>query len=124
MMSSPDPVRVGAPAPEVIEHWSPAAHDPRGRDRPGDQLVAPTGSVELGIDEEWIREMTGRQFDRAYDPEGAPTVRRDRGLAPTVAPGSARVTAPTLVVHGAVDPIVTVEGGEGPPRRSPGPTCS
>jgi pimeloyl-ACP methyl ester carboxylesterase len=121
VMSSPDPVRVGAPAPEVIAHW----FDPAPTTRQGviDLAVSSwhqTGSVELGIDEEWIRDVTGRQFDRSFDPVGEA---RQLGAivgSPDRRPGLAGVTVPTLVVHGAIDPLVTVEGGVATAKAVPG----
>lgn len=121
VMSSPDPVTVGSPAPEVIEHWFDPP--PTTRDEVVDLAVASwgqTGSPELGIDEAWVRDVTGRQFDRAYDPAG---VARQFGAivgSPDRRPGLGGVTAPTLVVHGAVDPLITVEGGVATAKAVPG----
>ena len=84
VMSSPDPVRVGTPAPEVIEHW----FDP-----------APTtreGIIELALS--------------SWRETGSPDRR----------PGLGGVTAPTLVVHGAIDPLVTIEGGVATAKAVPG----
>jgi pimeloyl-ACP methyl ester carboxylesterase len=121
VMSSPDPVRVGTPAPEVIEHW----FDPAPTTREGIIELAlsswrETGSPELGIDEAWIRDVSGRQFDRSYDPAG---VARQFGAivgSPDRRPGLGGVTAPTLVVHGAIDPLVTIEGGVATAKAVPG----
>ena len=65
-----------------------------------------TGSPALGIDEAWIADITGRSFDRSFDPTG---VLRQFGAivgSPDRRPGLGGVTAPTLVVHGTIDPIV------------------
>ena len=112
VMSTPDPLRVGTARPEVIERWFEPAPTTK------DEVVAAameswraTGSVELGLDEAWIHDVTVRQYDRSFDPMG--TARQFGAIigSPDRRPGLSGVTAPTLVVHGAIDPIVTVEGG-------------
>ncbi|MCC6382108.1 MAG: alpha/beta fold hydrolase [Dehalococcoidia bacterium] len=69
------------------------------------------GSPPPYFEEERIREMAGRAFDRAFYPPGTA-----RQYAAIVASGSrkealAAVRAPALVIHGALDPLVPVEGG-------------
>ncbi len=65
-------------------------------------------------------EMAGRAYDRGYNPVG---VRRQ--LLAIIADGSraerlARITAPTLLVHGAADPLVPLACSEDIARRVPG----
>ena len=123
VMSSPDPVRVGTPTTEVLEMMT----EPGATTREGviEQSLASwrrTGSVDLGLDEAWMADIAGRQFDRAFDPDGvgrqfaAIVGSRDRR------PGLASVTVPTLVVHGAIDPIVTLAGGKATADAVPGAT--
>jgi pimeloyl-ACP methyl ester carboxylesterase len=62
----------------------------------------------------------GRGFDRAYNPQGA-----RRQLLAVLADGSrvARlktITAPTLVIHGAADPLVPLACGQDVARHIPG----
>ncbi|HZN15316.1 MAG TPA: alpha/beta fold hydrolase [Acidimicrobiales bacterium] len=65
-------------------------------------------------------ERAGAAFDRAFYPTGmarqlvAILASADR----TEALGN--VTAPTLVIHGAVDPLVTISGGEATAKAVPG----
>ncbi len=64
------------------------------------------------FDEEAQRTMAGRTFDRAFDPPGIA-----RQMAAVMASGSRRealgsVAAPTLVMHGAADPLLPVACGE------------
>ena len=66
------------------------------------------------------REMAGRVYDRAFHPEGTA-----RQYAAIVASGDrraavARITAPTLVIHGVDDPLVPVEGGRDIATTIPG----
>lgn len=121
VMSSPDPVHVGAPTDEVMAMlFQPA---PTTRE---DVIAAAlaswrvTGSPSLGIDEAWIADVVARQFDRAFDPDG---VARQFGAivgSPDRRPGLREVRVPTLVVHGAIDPLVTVGGGEATAAAVPG----
>lgn len=63
--------------------------------------------------------MAGRAFDRAYNPPGA-----RRQLLAILADGSRvdrlrRITAPTLLIHGADDPLVPRAGSEDIARHVP-----
>ncbi|MEP6786289.1 MAG: alpha/beta hydrolase [Sphingomonadales bacterium] len=67
-----------------------------------------------------FRSMAERDFDRAYNPMGT-----RRQLLAIIADGSradrlARVQAPTLVVHGAADPLIPLACSEDIVRRIPG----
>jgi pimeloyl-ACP methyl ester carboxylesterase len=113
IMSTPDLLRVGAPTDAELE----AMFHEGATTRQGviDQALASwrrTGSPSLGIDEAWVIESTGRAFDRAFDPAGA--LRQTAAVvgSPDRRPGLAGVRVPTLVVHGAIDPIITPGGGE------------
>lgn len=123
VMSTPDPLRVGSPTAEVLA----TMFDEGATTRQGviDQALASwrrTGSPRLGVDEAWIADSVGRSFDRSFDPDG---VVRQLGAivgSPDRRPGLEQVTAPTLVVHGAIDPIVTIGGGEATAKAVPGAT--
>jgi len=71
------------------------------------------GSPGFPRDEAAIREKAGRLYDRSYRPLG-----HGRHLLASIASGDGRVEhlssigAPTLVVHGADDPLVPVGCGE------------
>jgi len=121
VMSSPDPVHVGLPTPEELEHML----EPGATTRQGviDQAIASwrrTGSPSLGIDEAWVVRTTGLAFDRSFDPGGV--LRQFAALvgSPDRRPGLGGVRVPTLVVHGTIDPIVTPEGGEATAAAVPG----
>ncbi len=69
------------------------------------------GSAPHLIDEARLHLLAGRRFDRAYYPVGIA-----RQMAAIMASGSRRealaaVRLPVTVIHGAVDPLVPVEGG-------------
>ena len=72
------------------------------------------------FDAEAQRELAGRVFDRAFDPDGVA-----RQMAAVVASGSrrqalARVRTPALVIHGSADPLIPPAGGEATARAIPG----
>ena len=78
------------------------------------------GSPGFPFDEEKIRERAGRLYDRSFYPEGTA-----RQLAAILAHGSRAeklrdVTAPTLVIHGADDPLVPLAGGRHTAEAIPG----
>lgn len=65
----------------------------------------------LSFDEEDIRHKAALEYDRGFYPQGL-----TRQLAAILAHGNrkpmlASVTAPTLVIHGAKDPLIPVEAG-------------
>ena len=75
---------------------------------------------KLPFDEDFVRERSGRAFDRSYYPPGA-----GRQLAAILASGSRKdalknVRIPTLVIHGDADPLVPVEGGKQTAEVIPG----
>ena len=74
-------------------------------------IVRVIGSPGFELDEAEIRRRTGLAYDRSNDPIGVA-----RQLAAIAASGDrtaalSRVSIPTLVVHGADDPLVDVSGG-------------
>jgi pimeloyl-ACP methyl ester carboxylesterase len=78
------------------------------------------GSPGFPFDEAKIRERAGRFYDRSFYPQGTA-----RQLAAILAHGSRveklrGVSAPTLVIHGAADPLVPLEGGRDTARAIPG----
>jgi len=78
------------------------------------------GSPGFPFDEAKIRERAGRLYDRNFHPQGVA-----RQLAAIVGHGSRveklkHVTTPTLVIHGAADPLVPLEGGRDTARAIPG----
>lgn len=72
------------------------------------------------FDEEWHRKIAAQAFDRAFYPQGPV-----RQLAAILTqknrrPALASVSVPTLVVHGADDPLVPVECGKNTAAAIPG----
>jgi pimeloyl-ACP methyl ester carboxylesterase len=86
---------------------------PTTPDEAADRAIA--GARVIGspgkVDEEWVRTLARRSFERAFDPPGfarqmaAIWAARDRTDAVR------GIRAPTLVIHGEVDPLIPVTGG-------------
>ena len=78
------------------------------------------GSPAYPAPEERLRERIARDFKRSFYPEGPA-----RHIAAIVDDGDrrkrlAKVTTPTLVIHGTDDPLVPVEGGRDTAASIPG----
>ena len=78
------------------------------------------GSPGYELDEDQVRERAGLSYDRANDPVGA-----SRQLLAVLASGdrTARlpsIEVPTLVIHGAEDPLINVSGGKATASSIPG----
>jgi pimeloyl-ACP methyl ester carboxylesterase len=78
------------------------------------------GSRGLERDEEWAREVAGRSFDRGVWPQG--TLRQ---LVAILASGDRTerlrgIRAPTVVIHGSDDPLISISGGEATAAAIPG----
>lgn len=72
------------------------------------------------FDEALVRDRAGRAFDRGQTPAGTA-----RQLAAILASGGreealAKVAAPTLVIHGDMDPLVPIDGGHDTASCIPG----
>ena len=83
-------------------------------------IVRVIGSPGFELDEAEIRRRTGLAYDRSNDPVGVA-----RQLVAIAASGDRtaalrRVSVPTLVVHGADDPLVDVSGGQATARAIAG----
>lgn len=77
-------------------------------------------SSKVHFDEAKAARRAGEAYDRAFDPKGV-----QRQLAAILSqadrtPALADVTAPTLVIHGKGDPLVTLSGGEATAKAVPG----
>ena len=78
------------------------------------------GSPGYPLDEDAVAQMAGASFDRAHDPRGVA-----RQLLAIRASGDRtaalrELDVPTLVLHGAADPLVQVAGGEATAKAIPG----
>jgi pimeloyl-ACP methyl ester carboxylesterase len=85
-----------------------------------ERVFAAIGSRGLPRDPEDIRALAAMSYDRDRDPEAA-----GRQLAAIIAAGDRtpelrRITAPTLVIHGSADRLVSPSGGRATARAIPG----
>ena len=72
------------------------------------------------FDEPGVRRRAARHFDRGHHPAG--TARQLAAIlaSPDRTEGLGRVDVPTLVLHGADDPLVTLPGGQATAAAVPG----
>jgi pimeloyl-ACP methyl ester carboxylesterase len=121
MMSSTGGRWVGRPALSSYAIFLRKA--PRQRDafiEHAARLFAKVGSRGIPQDIEGTRRIAALSFDRELDRTGT-----GRQLAAIIASGDRtaelkRVTAPTLVIHGSVDPLVSPSGGRATARAISG----
>jgi pimeloyl-ACP methyl ester carboxylesterase len=99
------------------------ARPPVGRDAYIAQIertFAAIGSTGLPRDPDDVRQLAASSYDRDHDPGGP-----GRQLAAIIASGNRtaelrRITAPTLVIHGSADPLISPSGGRATARAIPG----
>jgi pimeloyl-ACP methyl ester carboxylesterase len=120
MSTTGDPT-VGQPEPEALAAL--VGPPPASRGEAMDQGVATwkiIGSPGFPFDEPGIRERAAALYDRAFHPAG--NVRQMAAIVtqPDRTEALASVTVPTLVIHGAADPLVNPSGGEATSAAVPG----
>jgi pimeloyl-ACP methyl ester carboxylesterase len=120
MMSTPSP-RVGRPRLGALAALAiRPATDREGAGERTVRVFRAIGSPAYPHNEEWLRDIGRRAFDRGHDPAGG-----RRQLAAIRAsgdrrPGLAKVRVPTLVLHGAADPLIRPSGGRATAAAVPG----
>jgi pimeloyl-ACP methyl ester carboxylesterase len=121
IMSTTGDSSVGQSTPEAIRALlSPPATTRDAAIERTLSILRVIGSPGFELDEADVRWRTGLAFDRAHDPVGVA-----RQLAAIAASGDrtaalGSVSVPTLVLHGADDPLVNVSGGRATARAIPG----
>ncbi len=121
IMSNTGSMRSGQPSLRVYSTFLRAA--PRDRDAYIEHMTgvfALIGSRDELRDLDEVRELIGTSYDRDHDPNGP-----GRQLAAIIAAGDRTpelrtITAPTLVIHGKADPLVSPSGGRATARAIPG----
>ena len=96
---------------------------PKERDKYIDHVVkvySVIGSPGFDRDEDDLRDMAGRSYDRGRNPAGS-----GRQLAAIISSGDRTeglrgVRVPTVVIHGTKDPLVRPSGGRATARAVPG----
>ena len=69
------------------------------------------GSHGFASDEEYVRDLAGRSWDRGYDPAGSWRQLAASASQPNRTAALRRITVPALVIHGLHDPLVAPSGG-------------
>ena len=69
------------------------------------------GSKGYAFDEEHLRDLAGRSYDRSYNPRGYLRQLAAVASQPNRTHQLRRLQVPTLVIHGFGDPLVSVSGG-------------
>ncbi len=120
MSTTGDPA-VGAPKAEAIAAL--LAPPPANRDEAADRAVASTaviGSPAHPFDEAVVRSRAIAAYDRSNDPVGVARQLVGIMASPDRTAELGSVTVPTLVIHGADDPLIDVSGGEATAKAIPG----
>ena len=121
IMSSTGDQSIPAPTAEAMAALveSPAS-DEDGYVEQAVRIAHVIGSRDLGVDDEWVEARARATFRRGVYAEG----RMRQGMAVATAPDRtaalASVAVPTVVIHGADDPLVNVAGGEATAKAIPG----
>jgi pimeloyl-ACP methyl ester carboxylesterase len=121
VMSSTGSGEVGQPTPAAMQALM--TRPPDDRDGYVEAIVAGRrviGSTGFEPDEDLIRRTARRAHERGLNPEGT-----QRQLVASICSGSRQgrlgeITAPTLVLHGAADPLIDVSGGRATAAAIPG----
>jgi pimeloyl-ACP methyl ester carboxylesterase len=121
IMSTTGDARVGQPTQAALGALlAPPASD---RQEAMDRAVSAfrvIGSPGFELDEHEVRERAGLSYDRANDPQGVARQLLAVVASPDRTPGLGSVSLPTLVLHGAADPLVDLSGGRATARAIPG----
>lgn len=78
------------------------------------------GSPGYPATDEYLAERTAESFDRSFHPAGVGRQMAAVMASPDRTAGLRSVTVPSLVVHGADDPLINVTGGEATAAAIPG----
>jgi pimeloyl-ACP methyl ester carboxylesterase len=120
IMSTTGDQDVGQPKPEILGVlMQPAATDRDAAIEQGIATYTAIGSPDH-MDPEMVRERVVSSYDRAYHPAGTTRQLVAVGVSPSRTEALGSVTVPTLVVHGAIDPLIDVSGGRRTAEAVPG----
>jgi pimeloyl-ACP methyl ester carboxylesterase len=105
--------RLPQPKPEVMGLlMSPPPHEREPFVQFNVDLFRALTGPRFGLDEEWVRKLMTREYDRNVCPQGTA-----RQLVAILTQSDRRaalkgVRVPTLVIHGDADPLVSLEAGK------------
>lgn len=78
------------------------------------------GSVDGLRDDDLVREIAGRAFDRGLYPEGSGRQLAAILASPDRTPQLRELRLPTVVIHGSIDPLIGISGGRATAAAIPG----
>ena len=84
------------------------------------QSQAITGSPDYPTSDAELRDRAGQAFDRSFDPAGGARQFAATLASPDRTADLAEVRVPTLVIHGADDPLIQVSGARATAAAIPG----
>ena len=113
MMTSTGSRRVGQAKPRVLARLlrSRVIGDRHAAMSYAAETFRLIGSHGFAFDDEYVRDIAGRSWDRGYDPAGARRQLAASATQPNRTAQLRRITVPTLVIHGLHDPLVAPSGG-------------
>ncbi len=119
IMSTTGDPEVGRTTPEAMEVLMTAP--PTDRDGYVEGTVTARGVIgSKPADEARTRDLAERSFDRGYHPDGTARQLAAIAASPDRAPELRELAVPTVVIHGADDPLIGVSGGEATAAAIPG----
>jgi pimeloyl-ACP methyl ester carboxylesterase len=112
IMSTTGDMAVGQPSPEALGALLALAPTSREEAIESDVHTSKViGSPGYPFDEAHIRDRAASDFDRSFHPAGAARQLAAIVTQPDRTPALRTLTVPTLVIHGAEDPLVDPSGG-------------
>ncbi len=121
IMSTTGALDLPQPKPEIMAFLlTPPPQEREANIEHGLKLWRTIGSPGFPPDEERIRRMAALSYDRCFHPEGVARQIMAVWAQGDRTPALKSVTTPTLVIHGAADPLLLVECGEATARAVPG----
>jgi pimeloyl-ACP methyl ester carboxylesterase len=121
IMSTTGDRNVGQSTEEALAHLTqPAARTREEVIARRLQAQGITGSPDYPTSEAELRERARQAFDRNFDPAGAARQFAATLASPDRTADLAEVRAPTLVIHGAEDPLIQVSGAHATAAAIPG----
>jgi pimeloyl-ACP methyl ester carboxylesterase len=121
MMTSTGSRRVGQPKPRIYARLlrRRAADDRSAAISAAVETSRLIGSHGFASDEEYVRDIAGRSWDRGYDPAGYRRQLAASASQPNRTAELRRIAVPALVIHGLHDPLVAPSGGVAIARAIP-----
>jgi pimeloyl-ACP methyl ester carboxylesterase len=113
IMTSTGNRRVGNPKPALFSRLTKrrVANDRLSAQQAAVETFRIIGSKGYAFDEEYMLDLGGRSYDRAYDPAGYLRQLAAIAAQPDRSEHLRRVRVPALVIHGLHDPLVAPSGG-------------